>query len=79
MLISGFSINKGKEKCFSYMVKPSTIVSLLLIGSFSVNLWHILTSSGLELSGGKDIYSFLDSVKLDGQNINYEYVFMKFR
>lgn len=77
MLISGFVSNKDKAKCFMFTVKTSKIIPLLFIGAFGLNVWHVLTISGLELTGGKDIYSLLNSVKLPNANnhLNYEHMF----
>lgn len=67
MIVSGFYIKKDK----SMLMSKFNIIYLLFVGTLSFDLWYILTASGLELSGGKDVFSFLDSVKLNGENFGF--------
>lgn len=68
MLISGFTVKNGKGKCFSHLVNPSKLLPALFVG-FSI--WHVLTASGMELTGHKDWYDVWSSLKLDKDDISY--------
>jgi len=73
MIINGFNVKGKKVKYFSFdslNIDSRKIISLLFIGALGFglsDLWYVMTASGLELSGGKDMFWFLDSVRLGGE------------